>query len=308
MRAYTPAALVAALLVATGFSFLYVESLKLEPSPIRGTRVTRVFSPVCRCGKTKARISFGLGKSDVVSVSIVDGSGRLVRTLEEGRPVGRRPVAFLWNGRDSAGRVAPDGVYHAHVRLDLLEKTFVLPNSIRIDTASPRVTVVSVAPRVLSPDGDGRHDRLVVRYRTSQPAQAILLVNGDRRVLGRPGLLAGELRWYGRVNGRDLRPGTYSLAIRAVDDAGNRSRLERAGSTRVRYVELGQRTYRTRAGRRFSVLVSTDAGRVTWLLAGRSGRAHPPLLRLRAPRAPGRYTLYVSERGHASSARVVVVR
>ena len=36
---HAPAALVAALLVATGLSFLYVESLKLEPSPIRGTRV-----------------------------------------------------------------------------------------------------------------------------------------------------------------------------------------------------------------------------------------------------------------------------
>ena len=46
---YAPAALVAALLVATGFAFLHTESLKLETSPIRQTRVTKLFSPVCRC-------------------------------------------------------------------------------------------------------------------------------------------------------------------------------------------------------------------------------------------------------------------
>ena len=101
---YAPAALVAALLVATGLAFLHTESLKLETSPIRQTRVTKLFSPVCRCNTSKARIALRLAKPDVVSVSIVDMSGSDVRRLVTGKPGGGR-VAFLWNGRDDEGVV-----------------------------------------------------------------------------------------------------------------------------------------------------------------------------------------------------------
>jgi hypothetical protein len=237
---HAPAVLVAALLVATGLSFLFVESLKLEPSPIRGTRVTKVFSPVCRCETSKARISFRVGKPDAATVSIVDAAGRDVRDLTFVQPVTTRPVAFLWNGRDNDGALVRDGFYRPRVRLDLLEKTFVLPNPILVDTRPPRVTVVSVQPRVISPDGDRRSDRVDVAFRVDQRAQASLLVDGVQRVLGRPGRVAGQLRWYGTVDGRPVAAGSFGLAVSAVDVAGNRSRPVQAGSVRIRYVELGK--------------------------------------------------------------------
>ena len=307
MGKYAPAALVAALLVATGLSFLYVESLKLEPSPIRGTRVTKVFSPVCRCASTKARISFRVGKPDAVAVSIVDAAGRDVRDLAFNRTVTRRPVTFLWNGRDNDGAVVRDGRYRPRVRLDLLEKTFLLPNWIQVDTKAPRVTIVSVKPRVISPDGDRRADRVDISFRVDQKAQASLFVAGVQRVLGRPGRLAGQLRWYGQVGGRSLAPGTFALTVTAVDVAGNRSRPTAAGAVRVRYVELGKDRFRAHVNGRLVVPVSADAVGVTWRLAGRRGSGAPPILRLRAPASPGTYTLYVIARGHAARARVTVI-
>lgn len=304
---YGPAALVALVLVATGLSTLYVESLKLEPSPIRGTRVTKVFSPVCRCDSTKARISFRVGKPDAVAVSIVDAAGRDVRDLAFNRTVTRKAVAFLWNGRDNDGAVVRDGLYRPRVRLDLLEKTFVLPNSIQVDTKPPRITIVSVSLRVISPDGDRRADLVAVSFRVDQRAQASLLVNHVQRVLGRRARLGGQLRWYGLVDGTSLRAGTFGLAVSAVDGAGNRSHPVAAGSVRIRYLELGKEAFRVHPSGRLVVPVSADAKSVTWRLNGRHGSGAPPVLRLRAPASPGDYTLYVIVREHAARARVTVV-
>ena len=169
--------------MATGVAFLHTESLKLETSPIRQTRVTKLFSPVCRCETSKARIAFRLGKPDVISTSIVDGSGNDVRLLASERPT-RGRVAFLWNGRDDAGRVVPDGIYRARVRLDFIEKTYTLPNGIVVDSKRPVAKVVSVRPRVFSPDGDRRADRISVRYAVDQRARGMLYVDGVRRVVG----------------------------------------------------------------------------------------------------------------------------
>ena len=53
------------------------------------------------------------------------------------------------------------------------------------------------------------------------------------------------------------------------------------------------------------VRVSTDAKRVAWRLAGRSGTARPPKLVLPVPPTTGRYTLTVSANGHRARATVI---
>jgi hypothetical protein len=305
VRSYLPAALTAALLVGTAAAFVYTESLKLEPAPLRKVRVTRLFSPVCKCSHSKARIAFDVRKGDVVSVALEDSKGNEVRRLAA-RPVRPGPVAFLWNGRDEDGDVVPDGVYHPRVRLELLEKEIELQNEIRLDTTPPHVSVVSAAPRTISPDGDGRADRVRVVYVADEPAQAVLRVGGVRRVLGKGLRRRVQLEWFGRVDGRPVRAGTYSLAVVATDEAGNRSRPTDGGVVRVRYVELVPDAYRTRPGAVLRVGVLTDARRVSWLLAGRTGTSRPPLLRLRAPAEPGEYRLFVTANGHGAAARVAV--
>jgi hypothetical protein len=302
---YAPAALVAALLVATGVAFLHTESLKLETSPIRQTRVTKVFSPVCRCASSKARIAFRLAKPDVVSVSIVRRSGADVRLLATERGASGR-VAFLWNGRDDRGNVVPDGFYRARVRLDLVEKTFDLPNLIRVDTVRPVAKVVSVKPRVFSPDGDRRADRIAVRYTVTERARAVLYVDGVRRVVDASLKPTGELRWYGRVGGRSLPAGRYRISVGATDLAGNRSQLVRAGPVRIRYVEVPSPLIRARPGGVVRVRVATDARHVTWRLGRRTGVGKVPVFRFRAPSSPGRYFMVVSVDGHRAGATVVV--
>ena len=302
---YAPAALVAALLVATGYAFLHTESLKLETSPIRQTRLTKTFSPVCRCDSSKARIAFRLAKPDVLAVSIVDGSGRDVRRLAADRP-GKDRVAFLWNGRDDAGRVVADGFYRARVRLELQEQTFLLPNLVGVDTKRPGLDLVSARPRVFSPDGDRRSDRTTVRYRVDEPARARLYVDGVQRVVGASLRPTGELTWYGKVGAASLPARRYALALVAVDRAGNRSLPVKAGPVRIRYVELAAPVLRAKAGGVLRVRVLTDARRVSWRLGKRKGAGKTPLLRLRAPQTPGSYRLVVTANGHRAGAFVVV--
>lgn len=300
-------ALVAALLIATGAAFAYTERLKLTPSPILGTSVTKVFSPVCDCDTDVAVIGFRLRKRDRLDVEIVDGGGAVVRRLarDEAAPAG--PVAFVWNGRDDAGAVVAEGAYRPRVRLARQRRTITLPNPIRVDVTPPVVERFSVVPRVLSPDGDGRRDAVVARYRISERAQVALYVDGARQVLKRGVRPQGEIRWTGLIDGEPATRGVYRLQVGATDVAGNVGQRSRPAAVAVRYVALGRKRIRAVAGRPFSVLVVSDASRVRWRLGDRSGTARPGTLRLRAPDTPGRVALVVSANGHADRAVVVVV-
>src|SRR5262249_56260738 len=78
---FAPAALVAALLVATAAAFAYTERLKLTPTPIRGTRVApKLFSPVCECETDTTRIAFRLRKHDPRTVTTLDRARDLLTT------------------------------------------------------------------------------------------------------------------------------------------------------------------------------------------------------------------------------------
>jgi hypothetical protein len=304
---FLPALLVLGLLLATGSAFVYAESLKLERSPITSTSVARLVSPVCNCPTARAKIAFKLRKRDVLTVSILDSGGNEVRRIavEHPTPSGRQ-VAFFWNGRVAGRKPAPEGSYRAQVRLDLLEKTITLPNEIRVDTTPPKVTVTSTSPRTISPDGDRRNDSVTVRYAVDEPSQARLLVNGVQRVLGHGYRRNGRLTWYGTVDHHTYPAGSYRLTLVAIDQAGNRSRPVRAGTVRIRYVELTPQAVVVRPKSAVRVHVSTDAASYSWRFAGGSGTGRRPLLTLTAPKRPGRYVLFVEARGHADRTTVLV--
>ena len=299
--------LVVALLAATAAAFALTQGLKLQKSPIFGTRVPLpVFSPVCNCPKEKARIAFKLRKADRLDIAIVDG-GRVVRTIERGRSYPKGPVVIEWDGRDDAGRILPEGEYNPRIRVRGEHQTITLPNPITIDVTPPVVQHVRVAPRVVSPDGDGRRDRVLVSYRLNEPGRGALIVNGKRRGLGTLFPRTEErIAWNATVRGRPVRPGVYALQLIAFDRAGNRSARTPPIPVAVRYVALGRNRIPVAAGAPFAVRVSSDAERVRWTLGGRSGFARPGTLRLRAPLQKGRFTLTVAANGHTARAAVFV--
>lgn len=297
---------VLALLGATAAAFAVTERLKLERSPITGTKVDRVFSPVCECARDVAVISFVLRRPETVTVDMLDSGGRSVRTLVRKRrePAGR--VSYTWDGRDNADRIVAEARYSPRVQLERNGRTIVLPNPIRVDTTAPRIRIVRVFPRVFSPDSDGARDRVTATYALDERALAMMLVDGQRRVLSRFRPLEGKLVWFGRVDGRPVPSGTYEIRLRAVDRAGNRSARTRAAPVRVRYVELSRDRIEILAGKRFSVRVRTDARSYRWIFAGEKGVGERQVLVLRAPDTPGTYFLYVSVGGRADRAEVVV--
>ncbi len=63
------------------------------------------------------------------------------------------------------------------------------------------------------------------RNRSRRPCRRYVTLRGSFRRAGKAG--ANRFRFTGRLRRRKLRPGSYRLRARAVDTAGNRSRIAR---------------------------------------------------------------------------------
>lgn len=301
--------LVLGLLGGTVAAFGVTQALKLERWPLVSPRVTKTFSPACRCASRVADLSFRLRRSERLDAVVVDADGETIRTLasDSERPRGR--VALTWDGSSDAGERAPDGAYRLRVHLERRDRTILIPNVFRVDTRAPQVELLTGAA-LISPDGDGRNDALAVEYETNEKSRASLLVDGSVVVRGqaRP---AGRraFTWPEQSVGAGVR----TIAVEARDMAGNRT-VSQSIVVRVRFVELEADVVRARRGGLLRFRVDTDVVAFRWVLESRRGR---PLLRGTATRASvtvrlprrlrrGEYALRVSARGHGDRARVVV--
>jgi FlgD Ig-like domain len=297
LKRLAPTILVAALLVATATAFAVTEHLKLEDSPVLGTRFSGLFSPRL----VEERIGFRLRREEDIRLDIADSNGEIVKQGVGSGVFGQAYHQFAWDGRDDSGQIVPDGIYRVQLTLKDEDRTIEFPRTITVDSTPPTIPFVTIRHGAFSPDGDGRADRVDVRYRFGEPAWAILYVHGKR--VGRSGRRKpiGVYPWYAR--GR--KPGEYRLALAAQDRAGNIAPSTREFKVRLRYVQLFKTRFTPR-GRTIRVRVSSDAKRLTWRLGGRSGTGRPPLLRLPVPTQPGRYTLTVSANGHRARGTVIV--
>jgi hypothetical protein len=298
LKRLAPTILVAALLVATATAFAVTERLKLEDSPVINTRIPGLFSP----REAEARIGFRLRREEDLQLDIADSQGTIVKHGVGSGVFGQAFHQFAWDGRDDSGQIVPDGVYHVQLELKDEGRTIEFPRTITADSTPPTIPFVDPRPQVFSPDGDGRSDRVDVRYRFSESAWAILYVDGRR--VGRTGRRkpGGVYPWYARGK----KPGEYRLALAAQDRAGNIAPSTREFTVRLRYVQLFKTRFTPRVGRTIRVRVSSDAKQLRWRLGGRRGTGRPPLLRIPAPSQPGRYTLTVSANGHRTRGTVVV--
>jgi hypothetical protein len=308
LQRFLSTATIVGLLIATAAAFAITERLKLTKSPITGTHVTKTFSPTCSCATSKARISVKLRRGDSVNVTVDDARRRPVLTLASADRIPRGRTVFTWDGTTDTGERAPDGVYFVQIHLIDQHRTILLPNPIVLDTTPPEVLAATPNRTQFSPDGDHQADSVTVHYTLSEPAHVLVFLRGTRIIRSRFHRVQDVFSWTGRLGGRRLPQGTYTLTVGAVDLAGNTTPVARQGHVRVelRYITLANhRIVGVIAGRPFDIGVSTDAKRYSWKLGARKGVAHGPDLKLRAPATPGRYRLTVTEHGHSDQAVVV---
>jgi hypothetical protein len=225
----TGIAVIAVMLAASGLAFLRAEQLKLERSPVGGTHMQKYFSTTCtpvhphtRCASHSARLSFRLRKAGRVALAVVSSSGaeveRLTPAAGKAMPKGR--VTLRWDGRTDGGGRAPEGTYHLRVHLLTLGRTITIPDPIELDLTPPTLTLLSKP---------GQH---AIRYRTSEPGIVLVRAAGTGSHAGHGALFRGR---NGRVGFRRTKlAGTeVTVALVAVDRAGNRSAPVSAGSFRL---------------------------------------------------------------------------
>lgn len=316
LRPVGVAALTLVLLGGTTAAFAVTQVLKLERSPVTAPRFTKHFSPICRCDRDVAQLTFRLRTPETLDAGIIDSSGNVVEALVENERYGAGPVSFTWDGRDATEAPLPDGRYRLRVRLRTDRRTIDFPNSIFLDTRPPRVQLVSVAPDVFSPDEDGRADRIRISYRANEPSRGTLLVNGARV---RSGKLRAEgaaaMLWDGAVLGRVLDQGTYGLSLLATDRAGNSSEPTNSVAVRLRFVTIVPLRLTARRGGVVRLRVGTDVTAITWTISSRktgrivlSGEGRAGAIAIRLPRRvrPGRYVVRATANDHRDTAVLTV--
>ena len=304
-----PAIAVLVLLAATAVAFVRTQQQKLERSPIGTLDIGKEpFSPICRCPTATKHIGIRFRRGDTITLELQDADGNAVRTLARGKHVAAGNHRWTWDGLDDEGDLVPDGVYRPRLTLRSAARTFVMQNPITVDTQPPAVKTFAVAPLRFSPDGDGRRDRVAARFELDEPAFTLLRVDGTQVERTHLRKTEGVRRWNGRIDGRALPAGRYRLSLAAEDLAGNVGAPSPQVPVEIRFVELGRTVVRAKALTRFGVRVLSDARTVKWRFARANGTARPGLLVLRAPRKPGRYTLFVTANGHGARAVVAVTR
>jgi FlgD Ig-like domain len=312
LRLVSPAALVfAALVVATVGAFFVTTRLKRSKPVLEQLTFNRHFSPNGDGRLDFAVFAFRLRRADDVTVSIVKRDGDQVRTLAEDRRLSKgRRHRFRWDGRTSAGVVAPDGEYHIRIGLRHQGRTVTSPRKLFLDTTPPRPVVRYVSPDVITPGAGGRRSKASLRYTGPTRRPTLLVYRTD---LGNPRLVArragrtgsSTLRWDGRTGldrpGRAAPAGSYLMAVQVRDVAGNigpaklpptRDTVKGHPGVEVRYLAAVSPGSATQGGgaARFSVLAAGRRYRWSVRRRGsskslRKGSSTAAALRIRVPRS-----------------------
>ena len=234
-------AVFALLVIATAAAFFVTQRLKHAPTVVQQVGVYPFLSPRSTNHHLSAKLSFRIKRADDVTVTIVDPSGQDIATLARYHPLAPYTQWSLrWRGQTDTGAIAPDGVYRIRVRLRRQGRSAILTGAggvartITVDSVPPhplitRVIVPGAAgttsgPAILPAAGDGP---LTIDFDTGggiKPALRVYRtdVQPARLVTTIPVAPGGtSAAWNGTVGGRSVAPGTYLVAISAIDHAGN---------------------------------------------------------------------------------------
>lgn len=141
--------------------------------------------------------------------------------------------SLTWDGRDSEGKIVPDGTYQVKLWVTDAEDqvTEMDVESFIVDTEPPAITLQPPANLIFSPNGDGKRDVLIILQEDpSEEAewtgQLVKQENGTespvREYVWKQDLQ--DLLWDGsRDDGTPAPQGVYSYSLTGTDLAGNTS-------------------------------------------------------------------------------------
>ena len=151
------------------------------------------------------------------------------------------PQTWTWDGR-AGGPILPDGQYMLQLVGKAGAQTYSAPFAgpmtadrlpafgVTIDTVAPTLTTATVSGLIISPNGDGRFDTIVLAATSTggathwqfsaAPVVAGVVGAPVRTIVGTGG--APKLSWDGRGDAAAVLPdGAYRLSLAVLDDAGN---------------------------------------------------------------------------------------
>jgi flagellar hook assembly protein FlgD len=230
----------AVLVLATVAAFFVTQRLKHSPTLVQQVMAQPYLSPNSVNHHTTVRLSFRIKRADEVTVSIVDPGGDDIRTLVRDHHLAAYTQwALRWDGRTDAGRLAPDGRYRIRVRLLNQGRSALLARTVLLDTVPPRplITRIAAAAAAGAPPGPAPAGPAILPLPQGGPLSVDFDLGGGTRpelavyrtdvaparlVTTLPvGPGASSVTWDGTRGGRRVGPGTYLVAVSAIDEAGN---------------------------------------------------------------------------------------
>lgn len=312
------------LVLATVAAFFVAAKIKNTPSIIQSVRHSTLLSPNGDGALDSVGFSLRLKKADHVTITIVDADGDPVRTVLDDRKLGaykNLPGSEVrWDGRDAKGKVVADGRYRVRITLRDQGRTVIDTTSITVDTSPPKPTIARVVPSTdgpaILPRTNGGDVTAIFKRARADATISVFQTSPQRRKLLTEKLKPGTTQWSwnGKVDGKPVPPGTYVIAARWRDEAGNFGISPRGkGGVTVRYAAVSAPADPVKAGGKASFGIDTRGQKYRWSLRRiggatiKSGRANRSPLIVNIPRATsGLYSLGVTTGSHSSQAPFVV--
>lgn len=221
------AAAFAVLLLATFGAFLIASRLKAEPAVLKDLQRTAFFSPNGDGRRDVERITFSAELDDPsAAVDVVDADGVRVRRIASDRRIRRgKPVRVRWDGHEDDGSRAPDGAYRLRVTLGADGRSIIAPKPFTVDTEPPDPAATIRKRDVIVRPGQPVRFYTTGAGTTSRADYVVVRTDGAKqhavdRFTGRRGDDTDV--WDGRLDsGKPAPVGTYLLAVRSRDKAGN---------------------------------------------------------------------------------------
>jgi len=220
-----------------GFKSTYNSIITIDKETPRITNFTIGPDPL-NLGGNLMKISFTLSENARVTAKIVNSAGKTVCTVLDNYDQNARNITIFWDGRDSSGKLAPDGVYKVVVSAaddsgkpaTTVSKPFkagsapviIKPLTV-VETDAPTVSQLTLSPSHLRL---GASRNLSISFKLSKQADVtIKIFKGDMPVWSmvneqsRAGI--NRFFWDGKDNSaNDIDEGTYTVIVSAVDASG----------------------------------------------------------------------------------------